>query len=319
MNINMMFVVFLIFTIPYIILSYDQNDDSTLTHQYTIYIDNNNNTIFSFVEIVNEDTLLNSFTKTFLENNTESDIEKELHGHIPYGLNQLILYLIQYVTIEQNKKLDKYKNVLQFVMSCKLGGGGYNNYLYNNDYFNIICHNRSSITCTKNMTIIKINNDLFMYSIRTFINDQCRYKLMDYLTNKKDIIEYKKKPTILIYKHIVNDTFVLTCYALGYFPKQIAIHWDKINIKNITDSVPYKNYNYESWSSISLDSSPIELKYTCHVYHNNYHFEVTAYIEKDINIIFLIIPILIIMLLLIAAIAYKFYPFSENIYKKMYK
>ncbi|AUI80712.1 MHC class I-like protein [White-tailed deer poxvirus] len=314
MNINMMFVVFLIFTIPYIILSYDQNEDSTLTHQYTIYIDNNNNTIFSFVGIINDDIIFDSFTKTFLENFTEIDIKKDLNGLLPFGLYQLVLYLVQFVSVENNNKINNDENILQWIMSCKISGGGYNNYFHNNNYFYTV-YNSTSVTYTKNMTTdFSIT---FMYAVKTYLNEQCIIKLTN-LTSNENIIKYTKKPNIYINKFTMNNTIILTCYAFGYYPKKILMNWNK-NIKNVINSLPSGDNMYQSWSSISLNSSHIESKYTCHVYHNNYHFEVTAYIEKDINIIFLIIPILIIMLFLIAAIAYKFYPFSENIYKKMYK
>ncbi|XP_076413390.1 popy Class I histocompatibility antigen, A-1 alpha chain-like isoform X3 [Peromyscus maniculatus bairdii] len=171
-------------------------------------------------------------------------------------------------------------HTIQRMFGCDMGSDGrllrgYNQYAYDGrDYLAL---NDDLTTWTAADTAAQITRRKWEQAgyaerYRTYLEGRCVESLRRYLENGKDALQRTDPPKAYVTHHpTLNGDGTLRCWALGFYPAEISITWQRDGEEQTQDTElvetrPSGDGTFQKWAAVVVPSGE-EQRYTCHVHH----------------------------------------------------
>nr|XP_054110789.1 saoe class I histocompatibility antigen, A alpha chain-like isoform X2 [Callithrix jacchus] len=163
---------------------------------------------------------------------------------------------------------------------CDLGPdgrllGGYNQFAYDGkDYLSLnedLC-SWTAADAADQITQRKWKAANAAEEMRAYLEGRCLESLLRYLENRKEPLQRAEPPRTHVTPHPISDhEATLRCWALGFYPAEITLTWQRDGEDQTQDMEPVETRptgdgNFQKWVAV-LVLSEEEQRYTCHVQH----------------------------------------------------
>ncbi|XP_045700983.1 patr class I histocompatibility antigen, A-2 alpha chain-like [Phyllostomus hastatus] len=172
-------------------------------------------------------------------------------------------------------------HTLQEMTGCVVGSyprflSGYGQYAYDGTESFILNLDLRSSTEAKKTTQITVQRNFLqdrdVEEWRVFLEDTCVRWLHLFLEKGKETLLRADPPKTHVTHHPISDHEVtLRCWALGFYPADITLAWqregeDLIQDMELVDTRPAGDGTFQKWAAVVLPPGE-EQRYTCHVQH----------------------------------------------------
>nr|XP_040138258.1 H-2 class I histocompatibility antigen, Q10 alpha chain-like isoform X3 [Ictidomys tridecemlineatus] len=171
-------------------------------------------------------------------------------------------------------------HTFQWISGCDLGPDGsllrgYEEFAYDGaDYISLNEDLRSWTAWDKaaQITQRKWEDSGDAEHYRAYLQEECLEWLRRFLEKGKDKLLHTESPkTHVTYHFSPEGDVTLRCWALGFYPKEITLTWqkdgeDQIQNMELVETRPAGDGTFQKWAAVVVPAGE-EHKYTCHVHH----------------------------------------------------
>ncbi|KAM9234270.1 class I histocompatibility antigen, Gogo-B*0103 alpha chain-like isoform 2-T2 [Dugong dugon] len=175
---------------------------------------------------------------------------------------------------------DSRSHTIQVLYGCDVGPNGhllrgYDQSAY--DGADYIALNEDLRTWTAADTAAQITQrkwekDRVTENVRAYVEGRCVESLRRYLENGKEMLQRADVPRTQVTHHPISEHEVtLRCWALGFYPAEITLTWqkdgeDQTQDMELVETRPAGDGTFQKWVAVVVPSGE-EQRYTCHVQH----------------------------------------------------